>query len=103
MGKDGSVSSKERMAMSEDTPGNPGVAWWPEFDAAFWAVRKMQLKLHRWAGEDSARRFDDLYNLVCDPAFLVHAYERVAGNKGARTPGVRLSRSSWNLRWRSLT
>jgi RNA-directed DNA polymerase len=48
----------------------------------------MQIKLHRWAGEDSSRRFGDLFNLVCDPAFLVHAWERVSGNKGARTPGV---------------
>jgi RNA-directed DNA polymerase len=48
----------------------------------------MQLKLHRWAGDDPARRFGDLFNLVCDPAFLVHAWQRVAGNAGARTPGV---------------
>ena len=48
----------------------------------------MQIKLHRWAGEDSSRRFGDLFNLVYDPAFLVHAWERVSGNKGARTPGV---------------
>jgi RNA-directed DNA polymerase len=48
----------------------------------------MQLKLHRWAGDDDARRFDDLFNLVYDPAFLVHAWERVAGNKGARSAGV---------------
>ena len=34
------------------------------------------------------RRFDDLYNFVCDPATLQAAWERVAGNKGARTPGV---------------
>ena len=34
------------------------------------------------------RRNTDLYNLVCDPAFLVHAWERVSHNKGARTPGV---------------
>ena len=50
--------------------------------------RRMQLKLHRWAGEDPARKFGDLFNLVCDPAFLVHAWQRVAGNTGARTPGV---------------
>lgn len=48
----------------------------------------MQLKVHRWASEDAARRFGDLFNLVYDPAFLVHAWERVAGNKGARTAGV---------------
>ena len=48
----------------------------------------MQTKLHRWATRDSGRRFDDLFNLVCDPAFLVVAWERVAGNKGAQTPGI---------------
>jgi RNA-directed DNA polymerase len=48
----------------------------------------MQVKLHRWAGEDSSRRFGDLFNLVHDPAFLVHAWERVAGNAGSRTAGV---------------
>jgi RNA-directed DNA polymerase len=48
----------------------------------------MQTKLHRWAGEDSSRRFGDLFNLVYDPAFLVHAFERVASNAGARTAGV---------------
>ena len=47
-----------------------------------------QTKLHRWATEDPGRRFDDLYNLVYDPAFLVVAWNRVRGNKGARTAGV---------------
>src|SRR5581483_8480856 len=88
MGKDGSVSSKERTAMSEDTPVNTGVVRWPDPDSAWWTVRKMQITLHRWAREDSARRFDALYNLVSDPAFLVPAFERVATNAGARTPGV---------------
>jgi hypothetical protein len=31
-------------------------------------VREIQAKLHRWASDDPHRRFDDLYNLVCDPA-----------------------------------
>jgi RNA-directed DNA polymerase len=48
----------------------------------------MQAKLHRWAVADAGRRFADLYNLVCDPAFLQVAWERVAGNTGARTAGV---------------
>jgi RNA-directed DNA polymerase len=48
----------------------------------------MQAKLHRWAGEDSSRRFDDLFNLVCDLDFLAGAWDRVQGNKGARTPGT---------------
>jgi RNA-directed DNA polymerase len=48
----------------------------------------MQIKLHQWAGGDLSRRFGDLFNLVYDPAFLVHAWERVSSNAGARTPGV---------------
>ncbi len=51
-------------------------------------VLEIQTKLHRWASDDSDRRFDDLYNLVADPAFLLVAWERVRGNKGARTAGV---------------
>lgn len=48
----------------------------------------MQTKLHQWAADDPGRRFDDLFNLVYHPDFLTVAWERVAGNKGARTPGV---------------
>jgi RNA-directed DNA polymerase len=51
-------------------------------------VLGMQTKLHRWAAADPGRRFDDLYNLVADPAFLVTAWERVSGNTGARSAGV---------------
>ncbi|MGW3606482.1 group II intron reverse transcriptase/maturase [Micromonospora sp. NPDC005161] len=51
-------------------------------------VAEMQAKLHRWAAADPGRRFDDLFNLVHDPATLIMAFERVAGNRGARTPGV---------------
>jgi RNA-directed DNA polymerase len=51
-------------------------------------VQKIQTKLHRWADEDPHRRFDDLFNLVTDPAFLLVAWDRVRGNKGARTAGV---------------
>ncbi len=48
----------------------------------------MQKKLHRWAVADPGRRFDDLANLADDPVFLVVAWHRVRGNKGARTAGV---------------
>ncbi|MGB8383728.1 MAG: reverse transcriptase domain-containing protein, partial [Dermatophilaceae bacterium] len=48
----------------------------------------MQAKLHLWATRDPGRRFDDLFNLVYHPDFLAVAWERVAGNKGARTAGV---------------
>ena len=48
----------------------------------------MQAKLHRWAGEDSSRRFGDLFNLVCDLEVLAEAWLRVKGNAGSRTPGI---------------
>jgi RNA-directed DNA polymerase len=51
-------------------------------------VLEIQTKLHRWANDDPHRRFDDLYNLVTDPGVLLMAWERVAGNKGARSAGV---------------
>jgi RNA-directed DNA polymerase len=51
-------------------------------------VLEIQMKLHRWAGEDPGRQFDDVFNLVCDPAFLQIAWERVRGNRDARSAGV---------------
>jgi RNA-directed DNA polymerase len=63
-----------------------------ELEAAlYWAERRVleiQAKLHRWAIGDRERRFDDLFNLVADPAFLLVAWDRVRGNRGARTAGV---------------
>jgi RNA-directed DNA polymerase len=61
---------------------------WPELFAAEARVLNIQAKLHRWSTDDPRRRFDDLYNLVCDPAFLVVAWDRVRGNRGARSAGV---------------
>jgi RNA-directed DNA polymerase len=58
-------------------------------------VREIQAKLHRWAGDDPHRRFEDLYNLVCDPAFLLMAWDRVRGNQGARSAGV----DGWTVRY----
>src|SRR5680860_1230581 len=57
-------------------------------DGAEQRVLKIQTKLHRWARDDPHRRFDDLFNLVADPAFLLVAWDRVQGNRGARTAGV---------------
>ena len=74
--------------MPEDALVNTGAVAWPHPDSAYFTVREMQSKLHRWAGEDSSRCFGDLFNLVYDPAFLVHAWERVSSNSGARTPGI---------------
>jgi RNA-directed DNA polymerase len=61
---------------------------WPELSDALPRVLAMQTKLHRWATADPGRRFDDLANLVYDPAFLTVAWDRVRGNAGARTAGV---------------
>lgn len=87
MGKGGSVSDSEGNAMSEDVLVNTSTVQWPILSRRR-AVRRMQTKLHRWAGEDSSRRFGDLFNLIYDPAFLVDAWQRVASNVGARTPGI---------------
>ena len=61
---------------------------WPDLDEAEHRVLVMQVKLHQWATSDPVRRFDDLFNLVSDPAFLVVAWNRVRANKGARSAGV---------------
>ncbi|MGL5824682.1 MAG: group II intron reverse transcriptase/maturase [Nocardioides sp.] len=70
---------------------NTGVPWPNEVveTTVAWArVLAMQTKLHRWAAADPGRRFDDVFNLVHDPAFLMAAWDRVRGNKGGRTAGV---------------
>ena len=101
--------------MPEDTPGNPGVLFagpddesGDDAEEGFAAeggdffpvgteegappsgdrVRGMQAKLHHWAGGDASRRFDDLWNLVCDYDFLARSWDLVRSNRGARTPGV---------------
>ena len=61
---------------------------WPDLIEAEQRVLKMQTKLHQWAMADPGRCFDDLANLVYDPAFLAVAWARVRGTKGARTAGV---------------
>jgi RNA-directed DNA polymerase len=73
--------------MPKAAPVNVGAA--PERpDGPFQRVSGMQAKLHRWAAADRGRRFDDLFNFVHDPATLLVAFDRVAGNTGASTPGV---------------
>lgn len=51
-------------------------------------VLDIQRKLHKWASTDRWKRFDDLFNLICDPATLRVAWERVRTNRGSRTAGV---------------
>ena len=67
---------------------NTGVPLFPSLVAAEQRVLGIQTKLHRRASQDSDRRFDDLFNLVADPAFLVVAWDRVRRNRGARSAGV---------------
>ena len=61
---------------------------WPDLAEAQLRVHRMQTKLHQWAKADPGRRFDDLFNLVYDPATLRMAFARVASNTGRYTPGV---------------
>ena len=73
--------------MPPDAPPN-GSAPDPAPVGSWSRVAGMQAKLHRWAAADPGRRFDDLFNFVHDPATLIVAFDRVAGNHGADTPGV---------------
>jgi RNA-directed DNA polymerase len=66
---------------------NTGASW-PDLFEAEARVRNIQAKLHQWATDDPDRRFDDLFDLVADPAFLMVAWDRVRGNRGARSAGV---------------
>jgi RNA-directed DNA polymerase len=73
--------------MPQDAP--PDVGARDDAPAGTWSrVAGMQAKLHRWAAADPGRRFDDLFNFVHDPATLIVAFDRVAGNRGANAPGV---------------
>ncbi|MFB7860081.1 reverse transcriptase domain-containing protein [Rhodococcus qingshengii] len=67
---------------------NTGELSWPDPDRAAWRVRQMQRKLHHWTVDDPDRLFDDVFNLVHHPDFLTVAWDRVQGNKGARSAGV---------------
>jgi hypothetical protein len=75
-------------AMPKDAPVNTGAGSDTAPMGSYRRVSEMQGKLHRWAATGDGRRFDDLFNLVHDPATLMVAFDRVAGNHGANTPGV---------------
>jgi RNA-directed DNA polymerase len=87
MAKGGSKSSSGVEVMPEDAPMNVGDLL-REPRVAVRRVLEMQTKLHQWAAADPGRRFDDLYNLVYDPSFMVTAWLRVKGNKGKRSAGI---------------
>lgn len=73
--------------MPQDAPPNGGAPG-PAPVGSWSRVAGMQAKLHHWAAADPGRRFDDLFNFVHDPATLIVAFDRVAGNRGANTPGA---------------
>ena len=73
--------------MPQDAPPNGSARDWAPTGSGS-RVAEMQTKLHRWAAADPGRRFDDLFNFVHDPATLIVAFSRVAGNRGANTPGI---------------
>src|SRR3954471_15770722 len=73
--------------MSEDAPMNIGALMRHPIVAEH-RVLRIQTKLHRWAAAEADRRFDDLFNLVADPPFLVVAGNRVRRSRGARTGGI---------------
>ena len=50
-------------------------------------ILDMQRKLYRWSAADPDERFADLFNVVCDRGTLVHAWQRLARNRGSNTPG----------------
>ncbi|MDQ6673662.1 MAG: hypothetical protein M3069_23455 [Chloroflexota bacterium] len=67
-------------------------------EARAWVLH-IQMKLHQWATIDPNKRFDDLFNLVCHPATLAVAWDRVKSNKGSRTAGVD-GLTKWNIEQR---
>src|SRR5215217_5910278 len=76
-----SVWKARRSALNSAAP-------WPGPQVAQERVLGIQRKLHKWAGDDQDRRFTDLHNLVCDPATLMVAWQRVRANRGSRSAGV---------------
>ncbi len=73
---------------------NTGASW-PSVEEAEVRLLGIQRKLHKWAGDDQARRFSDLHNLVCDSATLRVAWQRVRRNRGSRSAGVDGQTAYW--------
>jgi len=48
----------------------------------------MQMKLSQWAIEDPAKRFTDLYSLLCNAIWLRVAHYSVNTNQGRETAGI---------------
>lgn len=80
------------MALNSDTP-------WPSVPDAKQRVLNIQKKLHHWSKADKEKRFTDLFNLVCDRATLVVAWEHVRSNRGSKTAGVD-GQTRWHIEHR---
>src|SRR4051794_6267007 len=82
------LSLIQRQPMHEkESSVNTGVSWPLDVTSAWQRVLVMQTKLHRWATADPGRRFDDVFNLVHDPAFLRAGGAGVGENRGGRPVG----------------
>jgi RNA-directed DNA polymerase len=60
-----------------------------------------QTKLHRWTVQDEHKHFSDVFNLLCEPATLLIAWERVKRNRGSKTAGVD-GQSRWHIEQRGV-
>ena len=81
MGKGGSVIGSDG---GDVEPLNSGVLDEVALMRARVRVGEHQRKLHRWAIAEPHRRFGDVFNLVCDQATLLVAWERVSGNRAPK-------------------
>src|SRR3954454_11320494 len=87
-----SVWKARRSALNSAAP-------FPGPEVAQGRVLGIQRKLHKWAEDDQDRRFKDLHNLVCDPATLMVAWQRVRANRGSRSAGVDGQTARYIERW----
>ncbi len=71
---------------------------WPSLIEAELRVLAMQTKLHQWATADPDRCFDDLANLVYDPAFLVVAWSVLLVARPEADPVPELRRRAESVR-----
>src|SRR3954453_20703377 len=89
-GKPGTWRRRTAGPRHETPFGRSGVKTLAPLDPALAGERVLgwQTKLHRWAAQDELARFGELLHLVCDPATLLVAWERLKRNRGSQTAGV---------------
>ena len=99
MAKGGSRECEGWMLLWRQMPRRIGAP--PDLVSQGRWVSQVQAKLHCWAAADPDRRFDDLLNLVHNPATLAEAWARVARNRGARSAASDAVTVAWIERWAS--